>query len=107
LKTSRLSGLVIRSKYLFLYLCSLSTRPEGFSGRGLKDLVSISIDSALTVNSPVVVRKSFPWIPTISPRTQVKKSSYGPPGRAYDLTYAGIRPYISCKVIKLAVPIMR
>ena len=75
MKTFLVSLLVIKSKYLCLYLASISVRPLNFSGIGLNDLVIISRSHTSIVSSSVFVLNNDPETPTISPRSQVLKSS--------------------------------
>ena len=69
------SSLLMISKYLCLYFISISANPLNLSGIGLTALVINTASDASMVNSSVLVLKSFPLIPTMSPRSQVLKSS--------------------------------
>ena len=87
IKISFVSVLVIRSRYLCLYLASISVNPLNFSGIGLNDFVIISKSQTSIVNSSVLVLKMVPETPTISPRSQVLKSSYTLSSTLFLVTY--------------------
>ena len=75
IKISLVELFVIKSRYLCLYLASISVKPLNFSGIGLKDFVIISRSHTSIVNSSVFVLNKEPETPTMSPRSQVLKSS--------------------------------
>ena len=79
LRTSLFSGLITRSKYLFLYLSSLSVKASNLTtfpsssvfsfttGIGLMFFVKSSNSSTKIETSPVFVLKTYPLTPMISP----------------------------------------
>ena len=66
------SSFAIKSRYLCLYLVSMSFKPCHFSGKGLNDFERRVSLETLRVISPVRVLKNFPSAPMISP---ISKSS--------------------------------
>ena len=75
IKTFLDSSLLIKSKYLCLYLVSISAKPLNLSGIGLMDLVNkITLDASI-VNSSVLVLNNLPSTPIMSPKSHVLKSS--------------------------------
>ena len=101
------SSFMIKSKYLLLYLSSLSVKPWNFSGKGLKDFVKCSYVWASIDNSPLCVLITRPVIPTISPKSLCLKISYtsSPTIRLFTTTW--IKPSLSFKCIKPSLPILR
>ena len=75
IKTFLESSLLIKSRYLCLYLISISDKPLNLSGIGLIDLVISTTSLASMVSSSVLVLNSLPLTPAISPKSQVLKSS--------------------------------
>ena len=76
IKISFDSGLLIKSKYRWRYLISISAKPLCFSGIGLRDLVIRTIEWASTVSSSVLVLNKLPSTPIISPRSHDLKFLY-------------------------------
>ena len=72
---SKDSSLEMRSKYLCLYLISLSFKPDHLSGKGLIALVKITISCKSKVSSPLRVLNKCPSTPTISPISINSKKS--------------------------------
>ena len=66
INVSLTSGFTIKSKYLCLYLNSVSFKPWNFSGSGLKDFVRSTTSLACTDISSVLVLNTKPFIPIIS-----------------------------------------
>ncbi len=72
-----ISGLKIRSKYLFLKRSSVSCKPCHFSGKGSKLLASILKPAVSAVFSPFFVLNKIPLISMKSPISKLfKKNSY-------------------------------
>ena len=74
LKVSRTSSFIIISRYLFLYLVSVSWRPWNFSGKGWSDFVKSLRSTALIESSPLGVLLIVPVKPAMSPTSNNFKS---------------------------------
>ena len=86
----------------------MSVKPWNLFGNGRSALVKSCTSVVLMVNSLVLVLKSVPFTPMISPKSQLPTSRHKRLQEGYhEQTYNWILPLISCKVIKVALPIAR
>src|SRR3990167_4281296 len=73
MKRERNSSFIRKSRYLFLYLSSVSVIPCHFSGNGKRDFEAITQESTTTLCSPVFERAGFPVTEIKSPIATVSK----------------------------------